>query len=122
MNKRKFLGILIIVVGLLLSGNIFEIWNIEILSKGWWTMVIIIPALGELYVKNYRVGVMSLLIGLFLLFFTGGYITLKFLVPLIFIVSGLSMILPRQTRAINQHLKLDPKEALVQASNKNDVD
>lgn len=118
MNKNKFLGILVIIVGLLLSGNIFEIWNIEILSKGWWTMIIIIPALGELYVKNIRTGVMSLVIGLFLLFFSGGYLTIKFLVPLIFLVAGLSMLLPKQEQKINTHLKIDPKEALEQASNK----
>lgn len=112
MDKRKFVGILVIIVGLLLSGNILELWNIEIIAKGWWTMVIIIPSLGEIYEKNYRVGIISLLIGLFILLATCGYISIKFLVPLIFIASGLSMILPKERKIINQHLKTDPKEAL----------
>ncbi|MFI3260906.1 MAG: hypothetical protein R3Y13_04250 [bacterium] len=118
MNKTKFLGICIIIVGLILSGNALDIWNVEILLNGWWTMLIIIPALGELYDKKYKTGVIYLIIGLFLLLWSNGVIGLNLLIPTVFILIGISMVMPTPERKINTHLKMDPKEALEKASKK----
>lgn len=46
------LAVFLIVVGILIIGNAFSIWSINVFFKGWWTLFIIIPSLEAFLFQN----------------------------------------------------------------------
>lgn len=90
-------GIVFIVIGLILAGNIFGIINVEIFFSGWWTLFIIIPNFIGLFKHNGRTGnIIGLLIGIALLLACQGVLRFemiwRLLLPTIFIIIGISFI------------------------------
>ncbi len=54
MKNKTFITILslaLVVIGIGLIGNVFEVWNFKVFFPGWWTLFIIIPAVIKL-IKN----------------------------------------------------------------------
>ena len=49
-------GIVFIVLGLIIAGNVLGITNIRIFFNGWWTLFIIIPCFIGLFKNNRRTG------------------------------------------------------------------
>lgn len=45
-NYSKLLwGLVLLAVGVIFTGNVLELWYIDVFFPGWWTMFMIIPAL-----------------------------------------------------------------------------
>lgn len=44
LSTNIIIGILLVVVAIGYIGNVFEVWNFTLFFPGWWTMLIIIPA------------------------------------------------------------------------------
>lgn len=98
-NVKKFLwGFFFIVVGLIWGLNAFQITNIDLFFDGWWTFFIIIPSFIGLFDEEEKSGnFIGLVIGIVLLLACQGILSFdvigKLIVPIIFIMIGLSIIL-----------------------------
>ncbi len=46
------LAVFLFIVGILIIGNAFSIWNVNVFFKGWWALFIIIPALEAFLFQN----------------------------------------------------------------------
>lgn len=46
------LSVFLFIVGILIIGNAFSIWNVNVFFKGWWALFIIIPALEAFLFQN----------------------------------------------------------------------
>ena len=98
MNKRNlFLGILLIVVGVLFLGRNMDWWDFSIFFDGWWTLFLIVPSIISL-VRREGIGTsfLILVLGVLMLLACQDVIEWstiwKIFVPLIIIVIGLSII------------------------------
>lgn len=98
-NVNKVLwGLVFVIIGVVIATNSFGITNINIFFDGWWTLFIIVPCfIGLFDIREGKTGnLIGLLIGIMLLLATRGLIDfeviVKMIVPLIFIIIGLSMI------------------------------
>ena len=90
-------GIVFIVLGLIIAGNVLGITNIRIFFNGWWTLFIIIPCFIGLFKNNRRTGnIIGLIIGVALLLVCQGILRFdlvwKLLFPGILIIIGISFI------------------------------
>ena len=89
-------GIIITAIGVILLGNVFDLWNVKIFFDGWWTLFIIIPSIYSVFRGNYVGGTCSLIIGLLLFLAANDVITYSVIVkafwPFILIMIGLSLI------------------------------
>lgn len=95
--KKTILGLFIIGIGIVLLGNSFLWWDIDLLFKGWWTLFIIVPAfLGLFDKKSFISSLISLIIGILLLMACQNYISWKMLgqllIPSSIILIGLAII------------------------------
>lgn len=74
------LSIFLIVVGILIIGNVFSFWEVNVFFKGWWTLFIIIPALETLLFQNGKsASFYTLLFGVGLLLYNQGVISFSIL-------------------------------------------
>ena len=90
-------GIVFIVIGLIIAGNVLGITNINIFFDGWWTMFIIIPCfIGLIKDKEKTGSIIGLLIGIALLLGCQDILNFeliwKLAFPTILVIIGLSMI------------------------------
>lgn len=99
MSKFKdiVLGALLIVIGLIVGLNAFEITKIDIFFDGWWTLFIIVPCFIGVFENNDKTGnFIGLLIGILLLLCCQGLFSFdllwKLLLPSILVIAGLSII------------------------------
>ena len=82
-------GLLLIVVGIIFSGNALNIWSIDIFFPGWWTLFLIIPGLVSIikHGLNWGSGILVIL-GLMLLLdeldIITGEVMWKLVFPLIY--------------------------------------
>ncbi len=95
---RVMWGIVLIIIGLIIGTNSFEITNINIFFKGWWTLLIIIPSFIGLFNRKESIfsNFIGLTIGIILLLYARGMISYNIIstltVPFIFITIGIYMI------------------------------
>lgn len=88
-------GLIFIVVGVGIAGNVLLDWNFRIFFPGWWTLFIIIPCLISIIRSGITVGASSgLIIGVMLL--VSQYIDInidwwKLILPAILIIIGLNI-------------------------------
>lgn len=95
--KDVIIGLLLVIIGVIIGLNAFEITNIEIFFDGWWTLFIIIPCFIGVFESDDKIGnLIGLLIGLLLLLCCQDLFSFdllwKLLLPIIFIVIGLSIL------------------------------
>lgn len=95
--KKTILGLIVILIGVILLGNSFNVWDINLFFKGWWTLFIIIPScIGLLDKDNCVNSLLSLLVGVLLLLACQDIITWsmigKIFLPVFIIVVGLLII------------------------------
>lgn len=91
-------GALFIVAGVGFVGNAFELWNFHLFFDGWWTLFIIIPSAVSIIqngpkpfaISTFVIGVLLLLACLRCFEYE---IIEKLILPIIFIVTGVSLIL-----------------------------
>ena len=140
--KKTLVGVILIILGIVLGLNVLEIININIFFKGWWTLFIIIPCLIDLVSddnENKIMDIIGIIIGFSLLLSAQKIIkfeiVLKLIIPLILIITGISLILKdkikenfiEKTKIDNNNLddiisifseqKINKKEELFKGSN-----
>ena len=140
--KKTLVGVILIILGIVLGLNVLEIININIFFKGWWTLFIIIPCLIDLVSddnENKTMDIIGIIIGFALLLSAQKIIkfeiVLKLIIPLILIITGISLILKdkikenfiEKTKIDNNNLddiisifseqKINKKEELFKGSN-----
>lgn len=91
------MGLLFVAAGIILVGNVANLWSIEIFFRGWWTLFIIIPSLVGLLDKNTLTSsILGLSIGTLLLLSARGIIAWalvgKLFIPIMLIVIGFNII------------------------------
>ena len=90
-------GVVLIVIGLIIGGNVLGITNINIFFDGWWTLFIIVPCFIGLFKENEKTGnIIGVLIGVVLLLGCQDIINFnliwKLAFPTILVIIGLSII------------------------------
>lgn len=90
-------GLIFILAGVGFAGNVLDLWDFNLFFNGWWTLFIIIPCIVSLIQNGFSSGnVIGLTIGVLLLLSMQGIFDFavigKLIVPLIFIMIGLSII------------------------------
>ena len=91
-------GIVLIAVGTLFTLNALNIGSINIFFNGWWTLLIIIPAVIGLFTEQEKTGnIIALIIGVVLLLCSRGIVPYamlwKLLLPTVIIIIGLKLII-----------------------------
>lgn len=99
--RRILWGLVLIVVGLIIGLNSFDITNIDIFFDGWWTLFIIIPCFIGLFKDDDKIGsLIGLGVGIFLLLGIRNIIdfdlVIKLIIPFILVMLGLSVIFKRE--------------------------
>ena len=94
--KNILWGLVLIIIGILLGLNSLEIIKFNIFFSGWWTLFIIIPSfIGLITDLDKTSNFIGLLIGCFLLLASLDIIDfaliLKLLLPIIFVIIGVSL-------------------------------
>lgn len=90
----NLMGILLIVVGVIIAGNVLDWWDISIFFRGWWTLFIIVPCAGNVRRYGFRTGWgAGLVVGILLLLsqwslFSFGW-AMKLALPVLLILYGL---------------------------------
>lgn len=107
-NYSRFIwGIAFIALGIIFTGNVLNLWNIDVFFPGWWTLFLIIPGLVGILKEGFTGGnAFLVLIGLFLLFdsldLVNSRILWSLIGPLVLIVIGISIITsPFKKKMIN---------------------
>lgn len=90
-------GVVLILIGLIIGGNVLGITNINLFFDGWWTLIIIIPCFIGLFKEKEKVGnLVGLLIGIALLLACQDIINFnliwKLAFPTILVIIGVSII------------------------------
>lgn len=105
-------GIVLVVIGVILALNAFNITDISIFFNGWWTLFIIIPCFIGLFDNNEgKTGnIIGLVIGILLLLSCQGItdfdIIWKLLLPTVLVIIGLSFIFKNTIKSsVNNKIK-----------------
>lgn len=106
MRKRlssSLLGLFFICIGVLIVGNILDLWDITLFFSGWWTLFIIIPCFIHIISDGLHTSsVVGLTIGILLLLMRQDVIdielTSKLIVPIILIIIGLGIVFKNMAR------------------------
>lgn len=90
------LSVFLFIVGIIIIGNAFDIWNINVFFKGWWTLFIIIPALEAFLFQNGKsASFYALLLGLGIILYNQGIINFntlwKTLLALLIVLIAVSL-------------------------------
>ena len=97
-NYSKLLwGLVVLAVGVIFTGNVLELWYIDVFFPGWWTMFMIIPGLVLILRDGFNVGsVILLVIGVILLFDSWDIfdtrLIWRLIIPIGIIAIGISLI------------------------------
>lgn len=96
-SKSIVWGIVLVVVGLILTLNALDIVNVNFFFDGWWTLFIIIPCAIGLFTDEDKTGqIIGLIIGILLLLGCQKIINFdllwKLIFPIVILVVGLSLI------------------------------
>jgi len=96
-DNRKFLGLVLIILGVIVLFNRLNIWNINIFFEGWWTLLLIIPAIYLIIKNGVTTGnLVLLLIGVFFLLDEIGFNLKGFLLPALLVILGIGVLLRRR--------------------------
>lgn len=129
--KNIVYGIMLILLGIIIALISLDIIHTNLLFKGWWTLVIIIPSIIGLLFDDDKLGnLISLIIGILLLLGVRNIIDykilLKLFVPILLVTVGLSLILKNileskktlQIKELNK-VKDNTKDIFATLSNEN---
>lgn len=94
MKNRNLMGAILVVLGVLLLLQAFNV--IDVFFNGWWTLILIIPAIVSMSRTGITAGNAVLLaLGVGFLLQAQGLDLKGFLVPALFIVLGIAIIVKR---------------------------
>lgn len=54
-STRIVVGIVLVALGVIRFGNYMNIWSLPVFFNGWWTLIIIIPLLADIFSKGIKV-------------------------------------------------------------------
>jgi predicted membrane protein len=95
-RNRNFLGIIILVFGIIFLLQKLDILPVAIFFAGWWTLLLIIPALFSMSKQGVTVGnAVLLILGIFFFLNERGWNLSGFLMPAILIAIGIGLLLKR---------------------------
>lgn len=106
-------GLLLVVVGVILGLNLFGVTDINLFFDGWWTLFIIIPCLGSLFIGTHKISnLIGVAIGVILLLACQDILQFrvvwKLILPVAIVLVGLKLIFPgtfsRKGREVRQRL------------------
>lgn len=97
-TKNIFIGVILVIIGIILGLNALGLANIDLLFDGWWTLFIIIPSfVGVIKEKDKSGDLIGLLVGVGLLLACQDVLSFELLwklaLPTIIICFGISFIL-----------------------------
>ncbi|MDO4287922.1 MAG: LiaF-related protein [Eubacterium sp.] len=95
-------GLLFILVGVGIGGEILDLWSFELFFDGWWTLFLIVPALIMIFQNGPRTGSCILLgIGVLLLLgqqdFLDAHLVGRLVFPLVLIIVGFAIIFSKKS-------------------------
>ncbi len=97
MKNRSVFGAILLVLGVLLLLNAFNVLPFSIFFNGWWTLFLIIPAIVSMSRTGVTPGNLLLLVlGIGFLLEENGWNLSGYLVPAIFIVLGVGFLLKKK--------------------------
>ena len=113
-KKTEIIGIILVIIGILLLGNNYDVWKINIFFDGWWTFFIIIPAIINIFEgENVISSLLVFLVGMILFFLSQGLIAWgifgKLIVPLLFVVFGITLVIKPKSIPKLKKSKTGPK-------------
>ena len=96
-GKNIIWGIVLVIIGVLLGLNAFDIFTFDIFFDGWWTLFIIIPSFIGLFTDNDKTGsIVGMIIGVLLLLACQDVLNWtvvgKLILPIIIVAIGLSLL------------------------------
>ena len=102
-TSRRLWGILVIAIGVIVGLNALDITNINIFFDGWWTLILIIPAISDIIRHGFRTNsLIMLLLGVGFLLNAQGVFRIaiigKLFLPIVLVLIGLSMIFKKPLR------------------------
>jgi predicted membrane protein len=93
MKKRNLLGLVLVVLGIVLLLQAFNIIEGNIFFNGWWTLFLIIPAIVSMSRTGFTIGnTILLVLGVGFLLQEQGWNLKGYLVPAIFIALGVGIL------------------------------
>ena len=96
MKRRDVLGAVLLVLGVLLLLDLFNVFEFNLFFDGWWTLLLIIPAILSMSRTGISVGnTVLLVLGVGFLLQEQGWNFKGYLVPAIFIFIGLGILFRR---------------------------
>lgn len=106
--RSKIIGLLLVVGGIGYLGEQFELWSFSIFFPGWWTLILIIPAICNIFENGWKITNAGVLVlGVYLLLKANGYIDFHIstglLLALIFIFYGIRMIIGNPMNKEDKH-------------------
>ncbi|MGE5454130.1 MAG: LiaF transmembrane domain-containing protein [Methylocystaceae bacterium] len=92
-SGRMLVGTLLIAVGIIIFGNMYEFWDINLFFHGWWTLFLIVPGAISIIQGGLNIGnLIMVLIGTLLLLSQQGVVNegevFKLMFPIILIIIG----------------------------------
>lgn len=89
---HTILGVFLVLIGIYLVGYCFDLFKFNIFFKGWWTLIILIPAVSKLLFQNDKVNSLFwIIVGVVLLLYSNHVI--KFAIAWKLILASLILIL-----------------------------
>ena len=116
-GKNIIWGVILVILGVLLFLNAFDLFTFDIFFDGWWTLFIIIPSFIDLFTDDSKAGsVIFLAIGILLLLACQDIIDFtlvaKLIFPIIVVVIGLSLLFRNMfNKGINKSIEEINKES-----------
>jgi hypothetical protein len=96
MTNRRIFGIVLLVLGVIFLLNVLNIWNFNPFFTGWWTLLLIIPAIVSMSKQGVTTGNMILLIIGVVLFLRERDFDFKgFLLPAVLIILGITLFIKK---------------------------
>ena len=92
-KTRRIMGIVLLIIGSLTLGDQLNLWHSPLAFKGWWTFLIIIPFMSDIFSKGIKLrNTLGLAVGILFLLNEWGIMALQkafaLLLPLSVIVLG----------------------------------
>ena len=115
-------GIILIVLGIILALNAFDITDINIFFRGWWTLFIIVPSINGLITNSEKTwSLIGLIVGVVLLLGLNDFISFdlisKLILPVILIILGISLLIEdNMPKSLKERLAKAEKEDISYAA------
>ena len=92
------LGCILIVVGVIVGLNLFNITNINLFFNGWWTLIIIIPSIITIINGKHKIdGIVGLVVGVILLLICQNIVSsetiIKLAIPILLVALGVDILI-----------------------------